>query len=177
MVMADGKCGIPYLKEVVNHHVSGQMKIAPEHTEPYILKLMGKPSQQSLKAFKDQFNKLSKDAGKEQYLTYYLIAAYPGCSNADMRKLKEYALTNLQISPEQVQVFTPTPSTYASVMYYTEMDPFTGNKIFVEKNLHNKSYQKELITTKPANNYRGSKPLPEKRNNIGYAKRQTKGEK
>ncbi len=149
MVMADKKCGIPYLNEVISYHVSGQMKIAPEHTEPYVLKLMGKPSQQSLKAFREQFERISRSAKKEQYLTYYLIAAHPGCSNADMRKLKEYATTSLQITPEQVQVFTPTPSTYSSVMYYTEIDPFTGNKIFVEKNLHNKNYQKELVTTKP----------------------------
>ncbi|NTW43721.1 MAG: DUF3362 domain-containing protein, partial [Anaerolineaceae bacterium] len=177
IVMADEKCGIPYLKEIVNHHVSGQMKIAPEHTEPYILKLMGKPSSQSLKTFKEQFEKLSKEAGKEQYLTYYLIAAYPGCSNADMRKLKEYALSNLHISPEQVQVFTPTPSTYASVMYYTEIDPFTGNRIFVEKNLHNKNYQKELVTAKPVNSYRGNKSLGENHRPIGYAKKMNKGDK
>lgn len=149
MVIADEQCGLTYLKEVVNHHVSGQMKIAPEHTEPYILKLMGKPSTQSLRTFKSRFEKLSKEAKKDQYLTYYLIAAYPGCTNSDMRKLKEYATSNLHISPEQVQVFTPTPSTYASIMYYTEIDPFTGQKIFVEKNLHNKAHQKELVTAKP----------------------------
>ena len=149
MVMADEQCGISYLKEVVTHHVSGQLKIAPEHTEPYILKLMGKPSAQSLRTFKSQFEKLSREAKKDQYLTYYLIAAYPGCSNADMRKLKEYATSYLHISPEQVQVFTPTPSTYASVMYFTEIDPFTKQKIFVEKNLHNKAHQKELATAKP----------------------------
>lgn len=150
MVISDEQCGLTYLKEVVNHHVSGQLKIAPEHTEPYILKLMGKPSAQSLRTFKSQFNKLSKEAKKDQYLTYYLIAAYPGCTNSDMRKLKEFSTNNLHISPEQVQVFTPTPSTYASVMYYTETDPFTGKKIFVEKNLHNKAYQKELLTGKSA---------------------------
>jgi uncharacterized radical SAM protein YgiQ len=177
MVMADEKCGIPYLKEVVNHHVSGQMKIAPEHTEPYILKLMGKPSSQSLKSFKEQFEKLSREARKEQYLTYYLIAAYPGCSNSDMRKLKEYATSNLHISPEQVQVFTPTPSTYASVMYYTEIDPFTGNKIFVEKNLHNKNYQKELVTTKPVNSYRGNKVMQEKQQPFGHVTKMNKGGK
>ncbi len=149
MVMADEQCGITYLREVVNHHVSGQLKIAPEHTEPYILKLMGKPSAQSLRTFKSRFEKLSKEVKKDQYLTYYLIAAYPGCTNSDMRKLKEYATSNLHISPEQVQVFTPTPSTYASIMYYTEIDPFTGQKIFVEKNLHNKAHQKELVTVKP----------------------------
>lgn len=149
MVMADEQCGITYLREVVNHHVSGQLKIAPEHTEPYILKLMGKPSAQSLRTFKSRFEKLSKEVKKDQYLTYYLIAAYPGCTNSDMRKLKEYATSNLHISPELVQVFTPTPSTYASIMYYTEIDPFTGQKIFVEKNLHNKAHQKELVTVKP----------------------------
>jgi uncharacterized radical SAM protein YgiQ len=146
MVLADQKCGLPYLKEVVGHHVSGQMKIAPEHTDPYVLKLMGKPSAQSLERFRQQFQTLTEQAHKEQYLTYYLIAAYPGCSDSEMRKLKDYAVKHLHLTPEQVQVFTPTPSTYASVMYYTEQDPFTGQKLFVEKNLKRKETQKELVT-------------------------------
>ena len=87
--------------------------------------MMGKPSPQSLKKFKRKFEEYSKEAGKDQFLTYYLIAAYPGCSDREMKKLKEYATNQLHISPEQVQVFTPTPSTYASVMYYTEKDPFS----------------------------------------------------
>jgi uncharacterized radical SAM protein YgiQ len=149
MVLADHQCGLQYLTEVVDHHVSGQMKIAPEHVDQTVLRLMGKPPINSLNSFKNQFTKLTQQAKKEQYLTYYLIAAYPGSSDAEMRRLKEYATHNLRLSPEQVQVFTPTPSTYASVMYYTEQDPFTGQKIFVEKNLKRKVIQKEIVTGKP----------------------------
>jgi radical SAM superfamily enzyme YgiQ (UPF0313 family) len=138
-----------YLTEVINHHVSGQLKIAPEHTDLNVLHLMGKPSSKSLDEFRQAFEKITKKAGKEQYLTYYLIAAYPGCSDADMRKLKQYAIQSLKVTPEQVQVFTPTPSTYASVMYYTETDPYSGQKIFVEKNLTRKTRQKEIITEDP----------------------------
>ena len=142
MVMADQACGLTYMKELVNHHVSGQLKVAPEHTDPYVLQMMGKPSPESLNKFKRKFEEYSKEVGKDQFLTYYLIAAYPGCSDREMKKLKEYATNQLHVSPEQVQVFTPTPSTYASVMYYTEKDPFTGKPIFVEKDLKRKVIQK-----------------------------------
>ena len=145
MVLADRKHGIKYLAEVVQHHTSGQMKIAPEHTDPVILRLMGKPSASSLSKFKVEFDRLTRKAGKNQFLTYYLIAAYPGSSDLEMMKLKDYAVRELKVLPEQIQVFTPTPSTYASIMYYTEQDPFTGTPIFVEKNLKRKEHQKELI--------------------------------
>jgi len=171
MVMADHTCGLSYLSEVVGYHVSGQMKVAPEHTDPYVLKMMGKPSNQSLKSFREQFNRISKEAHKEQYLTYYLIAAYPGCSDTEMKKLKEYATNSLQISPEQVQVFTPTPSTYASVMYYTEQDPFTGMRIFVEKNLKNKIHQKEILTAKLSHFDTHSSKTVSRNKTDGYAKR------
>jgi uncharacterized radical SAM protein YgiQ len=149
MVMADKEHGIEYLRQVAQNHTSGQMKIAPEHTDPVVLALMGKPPVKSLIRYKEAFDRLSREAGKEQYLTYYLIAAYPGCSDREMKNLKEFATHELHIAPEQVQVFTPTPSTYASVMYYTETDPFTGKPIFVEKNLQRKEKQKELVTAKP----------------------------
>jgi uncharacterized radical SAM protein YgiQ len=148
MVMADKEFGLDYLKEVTQFHTSGQMKIAPEHTDSAVLRLMGKPPINSLVRFKQAFDRLSLEAGKEQYLTYYLIAAYPGCSDREMKNLKEFATHELHVAPEQVQVFTPTPSTYASVMYYTETDPFTGKPLFVEKNLHLKEKQKEQITAK-----------------------------
>ncbi len=146
MVMADSVHGLEYLKEVTQYHTSGQMKIAPEHTDPMVLRLMGKPAVTSLVNFKKAFDQISRSAGKEQYLTYYLIAAYPGCSDREMKKLKDFASEKLHIAPEQVQVFTPTPSTYASVMYYTEMDPFTKEALFVEKNLQRKEKQKEILT-------------------------------
>jgi uncharacterized radical SAM protein YgiQ len=147
MVMADKQNGLAYLKEIVSHHVSGQMKVAPEHADPFVLKMMGKPPVRSLLDFKDSFEKLTRQAGKEQYLTYYLIAAYPGSSEASMKRLKEFVTSKLHLTPEQVQVFTPTPSTYASVMYYTEKDPFTGAPLFVEKTLTGKVVQKEIITS------------------------------
>ncbi len=169
MVMADQACGLIYMKELVNHHVSGQLKVAPEHTDPFILQMMGKPSPLSLNQFKRKFEEYSKEAGKNQFLTYYLIAAYPGCSDREMKKLKEYATSQLHISPEQVQVFTPTPSTYASVMYYTEKDPFTGKPIFVEKDLKRKVVQKEIITPSDRSRPGIPKKLFAKHDN-GYAK-------
>ncbi len=169
MVMADQACGLPYMKELVNHHVSGQLKVAPEHTDPYVLQMMGKPSPESLNKFKKKFEEYSKEAGKDQFLTYYLIAAYPGCSDREMKKLKDYATSQLHVSPEQVQVFTPTPSTYASVMYYTEKDPFSGKPIFVEKDLKRKVIQKEIIT--PSDRFRvGASKKPLIKHNNGYAK-------
>lgn len=145
MVLADRKNGLQYLREVVQNHTSGQMKIAPEHTEPVILRLMGKPGIGSLTRFKAEFERLSREAGKKQFLTYYLIAVYPGSSDREMKKLRDYAIRELKALPEQVQVFTPTPSTYASLMYYTERDPFTGEPLYVEKNLKLKETQKEIV--------------------------------
>ena len=146
MIIDDEKYGLGYLEEVVEHHVSGQMKIAPEHTEDPVLKMMGKPGKGSLNDFREMYEKLNKKHGKKQFLTYYLIAAHPGCTEAHMKDLKEYASKKLRIQPEQVQIFTPTPGTYSSVMYHTGLDPFTGKKIFVEKGLKGKIRQKEIIT-------------------------------
>jgi uncharacterized radical SAM protein YgiQ len=152
MVLADGNYGDEYLRELVGHHVSGQLKLAPEHTQSSVLKRMGKPGTATLLAFKRRFDDLSASVRKQQFLTYYLIAAHPGCTDHDMEALKDFASDKLGILPEQVQVFTPTPSTYASLMYYTEMDPFTGEKIFVEKNTERKARQKMLITGRPRKN-------------------------
>ncbi|MDV2989299.1 MAG: YgiQ family radical SAM protein [Dehalogenimonas sp.] len=150
MVLSDKQHGEPYLKEVIRHHVSGQMKVAPEHSEPRILKAMGKPGIESLLKFKAEFDRISANAGKKQFLTYYLIAAHPGCTAADMRKLKQFISRNLRINPEQVQIFLPAPSTWSSVMYHTGKDPFTGKPIFVEKDLKNKEGQKEIVTGRDA---------------------------
>jgi uncharacterized radical SAM protein YgiQ len=150
MVLADTQYGMQYLNEIVRYHTSGQLKVAPEHSEQAVLSLMGKPSTETLLKFKDKFETLSRKAGKEQYLTYYLIAAYPGSSDREMKALHKFVSSSLQVQPEQVQVFTPTPSTYASLMYYTEKDPFTGEPLYVEKNLHRKAVQKEIVTRKPA---------------------------
>jgi uncharacterized radical SAM protein YgiQ len=146
LLLCDHEHGDAYLHELVEHHVSGQLKVAPEHVEDRVLGLMGKPGRASLLEFKRRFDRLNRQAGKKQFLTYYLIAAHPGCTEADMQRVKHFASHELRIHPEQVQVFTPTPSTYSSLMYYTETDPFTGQPIFVEKDLRRKERQKEIVT-------------------------------
>jgi uncharacterized radical SAM protein YgiQ len=135
-----------YMEEVVRHHVSGQMKVAPEHVEPHVLRAMGKPGPELLLEFRERFFEATERAGLPQFLTYYVIAAHPGCTEADMRRMREFAVDQLGLLPEQVQVFTPTPSTYASLMYYTEMDPFTGERLFVEKGLRGKRRQKAVVS-------------------------------
>jgi uncharacterized radical SAM protein YgiQ len=147
LIVQDRKKGYSYLAELLSHHTSGQMKIAPEHTEDKVLKLMGKPGKKSLLAFKKLFDTINAKLDKKQYLTYYLIAAHPGCSERDMSELKKFTSKELKINPEQVQIFTPTPGTYASVMYYTELDPITRKKIYVEKDMKRKERQKNLLHT------------------------------
>jgi uncharacterized radical SAM protein YgiQ len=147
-ISADKKHGYEYLKELVNHHISGQMKVAPEHTTDRVLKLMGKPGKEPLIEFKKMYDRLNKEAGKQQFLTYYLIAAHPGCEEKDMHELKHFTKHELKMNPEQAQVFTPTPGTYSSVMYYTELDPETREKIFVEKDTKRKEKQKGIVIDK-----------------------------
>jgi len=147
-ITADKKHGYEYLKELVGHHISGQMKVAPEHTSDRVLDLMGKPGKQTLVDFKKMYDRLNDEAGKKQFLTYYLIAAHPGCEDKDMHDLKRFTTDELKMNPEQAQVFTPTPSTYSAVMYYTEMDPKTRKKIYVEKDTRRKEKQKEIVVSK-----------------------------
>ncbi len=147
MVLADKNDGERYLKELVLHHVSGQMKIAPEHSEAHVLEKMGKTGcdQDALIKFKELFYKFTKEAGLNQFLTYYLMAAHPGCDQSDMTRLKSFALKELGTLPEQIQVFTPTPSTYSTLSYWAECDPFTGKPCFVEKSARGKETQKAVL--------------------------------
>ncbi len=145
MVLADREHGADYLEQVICDHVSGQMKVAPEHTQSAVLKLMGKPGPDVLLKFRRLFMDLTRKAGKEQYLTYYLIAAHPGCTLEDMRRLRTFAQRELKIRPRQVQIFTPTPSTYATLMYWAERDPFTGRPCFVEKTERGRARQKAVV--------------------------------
>ena len=148
LIENDKYYGKEYLNEIVKYHVSGQMKIAPEHSESKVLKYMGKPDKKVLTTFKRNFEKLTKESGKKQFLTYYMIAAHPGSTQEDMQKLKAFANADLKLNPEQVQVFTPTPSTYSTLMYYTELDPWTRKPIFVEKDPIKKQKQKDVVTKK-----------------------------
>ncbi|MCP3898391.1 MAG: YgiQ family radical SAM protein, partial [Desulfobacteraceae bacterium] len=152
LIMDDKKNGYKYLSKIVADHVSGQMKLAPEHSQKNILELMGKPNVSSMLEFRKKFNEISKKTGKKQFLTYYLIAAHPGCNIKDMQQLKSFTKKELKMNPRQVQIFTPTPSTYSTLMYYTETDPFSDLKIFVEKDPKQKEKQKSVITKKDTNN-------------------------
>ncbi len=147
LVIEDKQNGEKYLSDIIAYHISGQMKIAPEHISENTLKLMGKNSKY-LVQFKKEFDKINKLQGKKQFLTYYFVAAHPGCQERDMHELSIFLKKELKLLPEQVQIFTPTPSTYSTLMYYTEIDPFTRQKIFVEKSLKNKKEQKESIIKK-----------------------------
>ncbi|WP_263832766.1 YgiQ family radical SAM protein [Sulfurospirillum oryzae] len=155
LISDDKSYGYEYLKEIVEHHLSGQMKIAPEHIDDEILALMGKPGKESLVEFKALFDRLSRESGKKQFLTYYLIAAHPGCEEKHMHSLKQFASNVLKINPEQAQIFTPTPSTYATLMYYTGLHPITRKPLFVEKDMHKKERQKEIVVSKERKFYSG----------------------
>ena len=148
LILNDKKYGLLYLKELIEHHVSGQMKIAPEHVEDNVLNFMGKPDRKTLIAFKDIFYKITGQIKKKQFLTYYFMAAHPGCTVKNMQSLKAFASNHLKTNPKQVQIFTPSPSTYSSLMYATGLDPFTKARIFIEKDANKKARQKEILLKK-----------------------------
>jgi len=147
MILADRQNGLPYLRELIRHHVSGQMKIAPEHSEGHVLARMGKPGADSLLRFRELFLEMNREEGRRQFLTYYLIAAYPGCTLADMQHLRRFCVDSLRLLPRQVQIFTPTPSTYATLMYWTGQNPWTGESCFVEKTDAGRNRQKEVLAS------------------------------
>lgn len=150
MILKDKAHGEPYLETLLRGHVSGQMKIAPEHTDNRILRLMGKPPAEALIDFKALFDRVSKRVKKPQFLTYYMIAAYPGCGEKEMASLKRFAATHLKTTPRQTQIFTPSPSTYGTLMYYTGKDPFSGEGLFVERNFQGREKQKSIILSNTA---------------------------
>jgi len=147
LLVSDRKHGTEYLQELIEHHVSGQMKVAPEHSEETVLKMMGKPGTDALVEFRELFNRISRAAGKECYLTYYLIAAHPGCSENHMRHLKQFTDRVLRINPEQVQIFTPHhPPTPASCIIRRLI--LYRMPIFVEKDPRGKTRQKNIVIRK-----------------------------
>lgn len=148
LLLADRKHGVAYLREVIRHCTSGQMKVAPEHSEDKVLRCMGKPGSRSLLAFRNLFFKLTAEAGKDQFLTYYLIAAHPGCTQADMEALRGFAVRELSLKPEQVQLFTPAPATISTLMYHTGRDPWSRRTLFVEKTAAGRELQKKILIAK-----------------------------
>jgi uncharacterized radical SAM protein YgiQ len=137
-----------YMQELVQHHISGQLKVAPEHVDPKVIRIMGKPQAQSLLRFKQIFENTNRSSGQKQFLTYYFIAAHPGCTEENMRELKSFAGRELKTTPRQIQIYTPLPSTYSALMYFTETDPFSGKIIFVEKKADRKQKQKDIVMRK-----------------------------
>lgn len=144
LVLADKQMGDLYLKEVVTHHTSGQLKIAPEHTSAKVLALMGKPPTELLR-FRKRFQELTDEAGLPQFLTYYFMVAHPGCGQKEMEELTRFCHTELHTRPEQAQIFTPTPSTLSTLMYVTGKEPETGKPVFVERQKEAKERQKATL--------------------------------
>jgi uncharacterized radical SAM protein YgiQ len=149
MILADRNNGINYLKTLIRDHISGQMKIAPEHSDPVVLHKMGKPGIETLLQFRELFKKFTKEDGKPQFLSYYFIAGHPGCGLEEMKELKHFCTNKLEYTPEQVQLFTPTPSTRSTMMYCTGIDPFTGESCFVEKKATGREKQLSLLLSIP----------------------------
>ena len=147
MVVADRRGGQAYLDCLVGSHVSGQMKLAPEHVCDDVLKLMGKPGRSALVEFKERFDESCERQGRDEYLTYYFIAAHPGCTDAHMRELADFCRGTLGISPEQVQVFTPTPSTYSTAMWWCGFDE-AGHPIRTERSIQGRQRQKDAVVAR-----------------------------
>lgn len=133
-----------FLRELCEYHVSGQLKVAPEHVAGPVLSLMGKPEHKVYEEFTRQFYKMNEKIGKEQYLVPYLMSSHPGSTLKEAVELAEYC-RDLGYMPEQVQDFYPTPSTLSSCMYYTGVDPRTMQKVYVPKSPHEKAMQRALI--------------------------------
>ncbi len=140
-----------YLKELCQHHVSGHLKIAPEHIANRVTKCMNKPPVEVLNAFKERFDEASRDLGKEQYLLPYLMSGHPGCTVEDMVELAEYLRDN-RMYTEQVQDFTPTPMTASTATYYTGLDPFTMQPVHVPKG-REKRIQRAMLQYRDQKNY------------------------
>lgn len=148
LIMADHS---PYLEELCLHHVSGHLKIAPEHISPAVTQCMHKPPREVLDAFRERFASASSAVGKEQYLLPYLMSGHPGCMVRDMVDLAEYLRDN-RMYTEQVQDFTPTPMTVSTAMYYTGLDPFTLKPVHVPMG-REKRIQRAMLQYRDPKNY------------------------
>jgi hypothetical protein len=132
------------MKELIMHHVSGQLKVAPEHCSAVVLDKMGKPHIEAYKRFQKRFYEITKGMGKEQYLVPYLMSSHPGSTLNEAIDLAVFLKEN-KIRPEQVQDFYPTPGTISTAMFYTELDPYTLEKVYVPKTPKEKAMQRALL--------------------------------
>ena len=141
-----------FLRELCEHHVSGQLKVAPEHISNAVLQRLGKPSVEVYNKFVKAYKDMNAKIGKEQYLVPYLMSSHPGSTLKEAIELAEY-LRDLGYMPEQVQDFYPTPSTISTCMYYTGLDPRTMEEVYVSTNPHEKAMQRALIQYRNPKNY------------------------
>lgn len=141
-----------FLKELCQYHISGQLKVAPEHVADPVLQKMGKPGNQIYQKFVEKYKKINEQLGVKQYLVPYLMSSHPGSTLKEAVTLAEY-LRDLGYMPEQVQDFYPTPSTISTTMYYTGLDPRTMEEVYVPVNPHEKAMQRALIQYRNPANY------------------------
>ena len=137
-----------YLETVIKHHTSGRLKVAPEHTEDRVLKLMRKPSFELFERLNGNFRTICKREGLNYQLIPYFISSHPGCTEQDMRSLSQKVLGRLHFNLEQVQDLTPTPMTLSSVMFWTGENPYTGERLYVARNQEDKKRQKSYFFRK-----------------------------
>ena len=140
-----------FLNELVKYHISGQLRVAPEHVSDEVLKFMGKPRHEVYEGVLKEYEKANARTGKQQYAVPYFMSSHPGCTMKEAVKLAEY-VRDLGFTPEQVQDFYPTPSTLSTCMYYTGIHPLTGEKVYVPKNPHEKAIQRALMQYKNPEN-------------------------
>lgn len=141
-----------FLKELCAHHVSGQLKVAPEHICDSVLNVMGKPDNRVYENFVHRYREMNKKLGKKQYLVPYLMSSHPGSGLKEAIALAEY-IRDLGYMPEQVQDYYPTPGTISTCMYYTGLDPRTMEKVYVPKSAGEKKMQRALIQYRNPENY------------------------
>ena len=141
-----------FFKELVQYHISGQLKVAPEHVSDAVLSRMGKPRNAVYNKFVDKYFALNKQYGMNQYLVPYLMSSHPGSTLKEAIELAEY-IREMGYNPEQVQDFYPTPSTLSTVMYYTGLDPRTMDPVYVPTDPHEKAMQRALIQYRNPKNY------------------------
>ena len=141
-----------FLREICQYHVSGQMRVAPEHVSDGVLKEMGKPKVDVYNSFVKEFEKINHELGLKQYIVPYLMSSHPGSTLKDAIKLAEY-IRDMGYIPEQVQDFYPTPGTVSTTMYYTGLNPLTMEKVYVPRNPHEKAMQRALIQYRNPENY------------------------
>lgn len=151
-LLADPDPKQTFLRELCEHHVSGQLKVAPEHVSDSVLSVMGKPSRAVYDRFVDEYRRMNKQLGKKQYLVPYLMSSHPGSTLKEAVELAEY-VRDMGYMPEQVQDFYPTPSTMSTCMYYTGVDPRTMKPVYVPKTAHEKALQRALIQYRKPENY------------------------